>query len=127
MTVLVLQVRVMIDESRQHTEGLLTDLLLSSVVLSLLCCTLVRRDLNNMNILVDWNEHITGVVDWEYQIIHPTLLVADYPPWLLYDGCNDPHFVDSEEVFWSDSPKESEWLCDLYLKASQVLYMDGRK
>jgi len=105
-----------IDELKQHTEGVLTDLLSNPNAPTLLRCVLVHRDLNDMNILVDKNGSITGVVDWEYQVLHPAVLAASYPPWLSYDGCNDPRFVNPKQNFWLDSPKESERLRDLYLK-----------
>ena len=103
---------VAIDELKRHTEYILTDLL-SNPNAPTLRCVLVHRDLNNMNILVDKNGSITGVVDWEYQVLHFAVLAASYPPWLWYDGCNDPRFVDPKQSFWLDSLKESKRLRDL--------------
>ena len=111
-----------IDELKQHTERVLTDLLSNPNAPTLLRCVLVHRDLNDMNILVGKNGSITGVVDWEYQVLHPAVLAAGYPPWLSYDGCNDPRFVDPKQMFWLDSPMESKRLRDLYLKVSQVAH-----
>jgi len=75
-----------------------------------------------MNILVDKSGSITGVVDWEYHVLHPAVLAASYPPWLSYEGCNDPRFVDPKQTFWLDSPEESKRLRDLYLKVTQVAH-----
>ena len=115
-----------IDELRRHTEGVLTDLLSNPNAPSLLRCVLSHSDLNEMNILVDKNGSITGVVDWEYQVLHPAVLAASYPPWLSYDGPKDPRFVNPEEFwleeFWLDSPEESSRLRDLYLEVSQAAH-----
>ena len=77
-----------------------------------------------MNILVDKNGSITGVVDWEYQALHPAVLAASYPPWLSYDGCNGPRLAN-KQTFWLENPKESKRLRDLYLKVSQVAHYIG--
>ena len=90
-----------IDELMQHTECVLTNLLSNLNASTLLRRVLVHRDLNDMNILVDKSGAITGVVNWEYQVLHPAVLAASYPPWLSYDGCNDPRFVDPKQTFWS--------------------------
>ena len=109
-----------IDELKRHTEQVLADLLSNPDAPRLLRCVLVHRDLNDMIILVDKKGSITGMVDWEYQILHPPVLAASYPPWLCYDGWNDPRFANPKQTFWLDSPKESKRLRDLYLKVSQV-------
>ena len=111
-----------IDELKRHTECVLTDLLSNPSAPTLLRCVLVHRDLNDTNILVDKNGSITGVVDWEYQVLHPGILAASYPPWLSYDGCDDPRFVDPKQTFWLDSPKESKRLRDLYSKVSHAVH-----
>ena len=109
-----------IKELKQHIERILTDISSNPNAATLLRCVLVHRDLNDMNILIDKNGSITGVVDWEYQVLHPAILAASYPPWLSYDGCDDPLFADPKHTFWLESPKESKRLRDLYLKVSQV-------
>jgi hypothetical protein len=111
-----------IDELKRHTERVLTDLLSNPNASALFRCVLVHRDLNDMNILVDKNGSITGVVDWEYQGLHPAVLAASYPPWLSYDGCDDPRFANPKQTFWLDSPKESKRLRDLYLKVRQIAH-----
>ena len=111
-----------IDELKRHTERILTDLLSNPKAPSLFRCVLVHRDLNETNILVDKDGSVTGVIDWEYQALHPAVLAASYPPWLSYDGCDDPRFVIPEETVWLDSPKESKRLCDLYLKVCHVAH-----
>jgi len=107
-----------IDELRGYLDGLLDDLLLSDARANpaLLRCVLVHGDLNERNILVDKDGRITGVVDWEYQILEPAVLAAEYPPWLSYDGCCDPSFADHAQMLWLESPMESERLRDLYLQ-----------
>ena len=55
-----------INELKQHTECVLTNLLSNPNMSTLLRYVLVHRDLNNMNILINKCNAITGVVDWEY-------------------------------------------------------------
>jgi hypothetical protein len=102
-----------IDELKRHTECVLIDLLSNLNAPTLLRCVLVHR------YLVDKNGSITGVVDWEYRVLHPAVFAASYPPWLSYDSCSDPRFVNPKQTFWLDSPKESKRLRDLYLKVSR--------
>jgi hypothetical protein len=77
--------------------------------------------MNERNILIDKDGHITGVVDWEYQTLQPAVLAATYPPWLSYDGSCDPRFSNPQETFWLDSADESKRLRDLYLQVSVEL------
>ena len=65
-----------IDELKRHTERILTDLLSNPNAPTLLRCVLVHRDLNGMNSLVDKNGSITGMVDCEFQVLHPAVLAA---------------------------------------------------
>jgi hypothetical protein len=105
-----------IDELKQHVDEVLAKLLSKATNSGFLRCVLVHNDLNEMNILVDEGGRITGVIDWEYQILQPAVLSTDYPPWLSYDGCCDPRFADPKQTFWLDSPTESKRLRDLYLQ-----------
>ncbi|KIM43812.1 hypothetical protein M413DRAFT_26107 [Hebeloma cylindrosporum] len=105
-----------LDELKRHTDCILADLSSNANAPTLFRCVLVHRDLNDMNILVDKSGSITGVIDWEYQVLHPAVLAACYPPWLSYDGCSDPRFVNPIMTLWLDSPKESKRLRDLYLE-----------
>jgi hypothetical protein len=107
-----------LDELKLYVDELLAELLSTTATSALLRCVLVHDDLNDTNILVDKGGHITGVVDWEYQTLQPAILAADYPPWLSYDGCCDPRFVDPKRTLWLDSPEESKCLRDLYLQVS---------
>ncbi|KAG6816874.1 hypothetical protein H0H87_002195 [Tephrocybe sp. NHM501043] len=103
-----------IDELGVHIYTLLDDLKSKSTAHSLLRCVLSHEDLNDQNILIDERGEITGVVDWEYQIVKPAFLAADYPPWLSYDACMDPRFADTYYTVWLESPQESKRLRDLY-------------
>ncbi|GLB42982.1 hypothetical protein LshimejAT787_1204310 [Lyophyllum shimeji] len=106
-----------IEELRGHLDRVLADLFSkTSDCTSLLRCVLAHGDLNERNILVDKSGNITGIVDWEYQVLHPAVLAADYPPWLSYDGCCDPRFADPKQMLWLDSPDESRRLRDMYLQ-----------
>ncbi|KAG6901273.1 hypothetical protein C0995_014325 [Termitomyces sp. Mi166 len=105
-----------LDELRVHMSALLDDLTSRRSVHSLLRCVLAHEDLNDMNILVDERGSITGVIDWEYQLIKPAILAAEYPPWLCSDACLDPRFADHVFTLWLESPEESERLRNLYLQ-----------
>ncbi|KAF8055210.1 hypothetical protein FPV67DRAFT_1745477 [Lyophyllum atratum] len=109
-----------VDELRQHVDGVLAELFESNATMTsqaaLLRCVLVHTDLNDMNILADETGQITGVIDWEYQILQPAVLAASYPPWLSYDGCSDPRFANHATTLWMESREESERLRELYLR-----------
>ncbi|KAF9520842.1 hypothetical protein BS47DRAFT_1481178 [Hydnum rufescens UP504] len=113
-----------IDELRRHVDGVLAGLLSETTTSNLFRCVLVHNDLNEMNILVDEDGNITGVIDWEYQTLQPAILAADYPPWLSYDDCSDPRFADHKQTFWLDSPEESERLRDLYTRIVKSKHHD---
>lgn len=105
-----------VDELRPYVDAVVAELLSKGTTFSLLRCVLVHSDLNEMNILVEKDGSIAGVIDWEYQTLEPAVLAAEFPPWLLYDGCSYPRFANAKETFWLDSPEESERLRSLYLK-----------
>ncbi|KAG5635409.1 hypothetical protein H0H81_011387 [Sphagnurus paluster] len=111
------QVHIHLHELHQHVDRLLADLLSNAATNpTLLHCVISHCDLNDMNILVDESSgHISGIVDWEYQILQPACLAAEYPPWLLYD-CLDPRFTDVTRTLWLDSLGESRRLRELYLQ-----------
>ncbi|KAG6816875.1 hypothetical protein H0H87_002196 [Tephrocybe sp. NHM501043] len=117
-----------IDELGEHIHSLLDNLESKSTADSLLRCVLSHEDLNEQNILIDERGEITGVVDWEYQLVKPAFLAADYPPWLSYDACMDPRFADTYYTVWLESPQESKRLRDLYsqiVKARDQEYWDA--
>jgi RIO-like serine/threonine protein kinase len=64
---------------------------------SLRRCVLVHDDMNERNILVDKDGHITGVGNSSLLSLR---LIIDYPPWLSYDGSSDPPFSNARETFW---------------------------
>lgn len=109
-----------VDELRPYVDAIVAELSSNRNTSLLLRCVLVHSDLNEMNILVEKDGKITGVIDWEYQTLEPAVLAADYPAWLSYDACSDPRFANAKETFWLDSPKESERLRELYLKVSKI-------
>lgn len=90
-----------IDELKRHTDRRIMQS--ECAYTSSLCSLSCSQRPNDMNILIDKNGSIAGVVDWEYQDLHPAALqvAASYPPWLSYDGCNDPRFVNPKQIFWS--------------------------
>jgi len=89
-----------IDELKGHVEGILVEILLSQMPTSSpIRCVLIHNDLNNINILVDKGSRITGVIDWEYQVLQPDVVAADYAQWLSYDACCDPRFADPKQTF----------------------------
>jgi hypothetical protein len=66
-----------------------------------------------MNLMVDSNGRITGVLDWWMHSASPAILAADYPPWLRYDGINDPRFAAPGKL-WLETPEESTRLRAIY-------------
>ncbi|KAG6855972.1 hypothetical protein H0H87_008870 [Tephrocybe sp. NHM501043] len=110
-----------IDALGVHIHALLGKLESKDTARSLLRCVLSHEDLNEQNILLDEQGHITGVVDWEYQLIKPAFLAAEYPPWLSYDACVDPRFADTYYTVWLEGPEESRRLRELYSQVRLTL------
>lgn len=74
---------------------------------------LAHDGLGDMNLMVDSNGRITGVLDWWMHSASPAILAADYPPWLRYDGINDPRFAAPGKL-WLETPEESTRLRAIY-------------
>lgn len=74
---------------------------------------LARDGLGDLNFMVDSIGKITGVLDWWMHSTLPAILAADYPPWLRYDGINDPRFATPRKS-WLGTPEESKKLRVLY-------------
>lgn len=73
-----------------------------------------HEDFHAQNVLINDTGYITGVIDWEFHMIKPAVLVAAYPSWIRYDGSFDPRFVDRNGqfgYFWFCSPNEARQLC----------------
>jgi len=87
--------------------------LLAIVPASLLRIVLVHDDPNFSNILIDESGTICGIVDWEFHSLQPAILAAGYPPWLDYDGCEDPRFCP-DDTWWLESREESKRLCGIF-------------
>lgn len=80
-----------------------------------------HEDLHAHNVLIDDTGHITGIIDWEYHMVKPAVLVAAYPSWISYSGIFNPHFTQKDGQFgsfWFASPAEAE---QLRLKYDEVL------
>ncbi|KAI8972399.1 kinase-like domain-containing protein [Trametes punicea] len=82
-------------------------------------CMLHHDDLSPMNILMDTEGNVTGLVDWEFQSIVPAVLAVEYPQCIRYDGLYDPAFNNSpgQETWWHVSPENSVKLRQIYAEA----------
>ncbi|KAG1775923.1 hypothetical protein EV702DRAFT_1113663 [Suillus placidus] len=74
---------------------------------------LAHDGLGDMNFTVDSSGNITGILDWWMNSTLPAILAADYPPWLRYDGINDPRFAAPKKS-WLETPEESARLRRIY-------------
>ncbi|KAG1729673.1 uncharacterized protein EDB91DRAFT_1252987 [Suillus paluster] len=74
---------------------------------------LAHDGLGDMNLMVDSTGNITGTLDWWMHSTLPAILAADYPPWLRYDGINDPRFAAPGKL-WLETPEESTRLRRIY-------------
>lgn len=74
---------------------------------------LAHDGLGDMNFMVDSSSNITGILDWWKNSTLPAILAADYPPWLRYDGINDPRFAAPTKL-WLETPEESARLRRIY-------------
>ncbi|KAG1840730.1 hypothetical protein DFJ58DRAFT_810101 [Suillus subalutaceus] len=74
---------------------------------------LAHDGLGDMNFMVDSSGNITGILDWWRNSTLPAILAADYPPWLRYDGINDPRFAAPSKS-WLETQEESARLRRIY-------------
>lgn len=74
---------------------------------------LAHDGLGDMNFMIDSSGNITGILDWWRNSTLPAILAADYPPWLRYDGINDPRFAAPRKS-WLETPEESARLRGVY-------------
>ncbi|KAG2070731.1 hypothetical protein BDR04DRAFT_1099380 [Suillus decipiens] len=74
---------------------------------------LAHDGLGDMNFMVDSSGNITGTLEWWMNSTLPAILAADYPPWLRYDGTNDPRFAAPRKL-WLETPEESARLRRVY-------------
>jgi hypothetical protein len=74
---------------------------------------LAHDGLGDTNIMVDSSGNITGILDWWRNSTLPAILAADYPPWLRYDGINDPRFAAPKKS-WLETQEESARLRIVY-------------
>ncbi|THU84497.1 hypothetical protein K435DRAFT_783734 [Dendrothele bispora CBS 962.96] len=95
--------------------------------------------LRPFNVLLDPESgNVSGIVDWEHHSVLPAVLVAEYPCWLIYDGCFDLEFVDPPpssklkqnstlQKFWVGGVEECRHyrvLYDNFVKAKDPEYYD---
>ncbi|KAJ2964540.1 hypothetical protein NUW54_g14232 [Trametes sanguinea] len=73
-----------------------------------------------MNVLMDGEGNVTGVIDWEYQAVLPAVLAVEYPRCIRYDGEWDPRFphkAGTMESWWLASAEDSVRLREVYAEA----------
>ena len=76
-----------------------------------------HQDFNGQNVFINGEGLITSVIDWEFHIVKPAVLAADYPAWIRYNGTADPRFVDKMSQFssfWMASPVDAKRLRQEY-------------
>ena len=98
--------------------------LLQNITTPLLRIVLVHDDPNVSNILIDESGAICGIVDWEFHSLQPAILAASYPPWLDYDGCEDPRFC-ADDTWWLESREESKRLCGIFEEVRSSYKLDN--
>ncbi|KAH7909497.1 hypothetical protein BJ138DRAFT_1089361 [Hygrophoropsis aurantiaca] len=89
---------------------------------SLRRCVLSQTDLRESDVFTDVEGQITGVLSWQLHSIQPAILAVDYPPWLRYDGVNDPRY--SPHKVRLEEPEESARLRRIYEERVQLLDRD---
>ena len=113
--------KAVIDELLRTLEDYI-DVRISKLPDNVLRCALMHNDLNDSNILVDGESGVvTGIIDWELHSIIPLCLAAEYPRFLRRDGMLDPKYNESN-MWWLESPQESERLMALFEKVSWIYF-----
>lgn len=49
-----------------------------------------HQDFSGQNVFINDEGLITNVIDWEFHVVKPAVLAADYPTWIRYNGTGDP-------------------------------------
>jgi len=76
-----------------------------------------HEDFSAQNVFINSEGCITGIIDWEFHMVKPTVLAAAYPSWIDYNGTADPRFVDKKgqfSSFWMASPVDAKRLRQEY-------------
>lgn len=75
-------------------------------------------DAREANVLLDPESgRVTGIIDWEFHSVQPAVLAVHYPPFLNFDGPDDPRFA----------PPGTYWMADFdELRQSRKLYEQVR-
>ena len=76
-----------------------------------------HQDFSAHNVFINGEGLITSIIDWEFHIVKPAVLAADYPAWIRYSGTADPRFVDKMSQFssfWMASPVDAKRLRQEY-------------
>ena len=76
-----------------------------------------HQDFNGHNVFINGEGLITSIIDWEFHMVKPAVLAADYPAWIRYNGTADPRFVDKTSQFssfWMASPVDAKRLRQEY-------------
>ncbi|KAI0695065.1 kinase-like domain-containing protein [Cerioporus squamosus] len=85
-------------------------------------CVLRHNDLNGTNILVDEN-HVSGIIDWEFHTTIPIVLAAKPPFFVRYDGVNDPQFNTDKvlSMLWVATGEDASKLHTVYTETVKEL------
>ena len=76
-----------------------------------------HQDFSAHNVFINGEGLITSIIDWEFHIVKPAVLAANYPAWIRYNGTADPRFVDKMSQFssfWMASPVDAKKLRQEY-------------
>jgi hypothetical protein len=76
-----------------------------------------HQDFSGHNVFINGEGLITSVIDWEFHMVKPAVLAADYPAWIRYNGTADPRFVDKTSQFssyWMAGPLDAKRLRQEY-------------
>ncbi|KAJ3002109.1 hypothetical protein NUW54_g6026 [Trametes sanguinea] len=88
-------------------------------------CVLKHDDLSPQNILMNSEGKITGVIDWDMQVVLPAALAVSYPSFIRYDGKYHPEYAREPypgvEIWWFVSPGDSLRLRELYTQIAREL------
>lgn len=83
---------------------------------------LKHDDLRLSNILLDPSSGaVTGVIDWEYHSVQPSVLAVEYPWWLDFAGQDDPRFASSS-TWWHCTQEEGHHYRQLFEQVLNSLF-----
>ncbi|KAJ3517815.1 hypothetical protein NMY22_g13880 [Coprinellus aureogranulatus] len=84
-------------------------------------------DLRLSNILLDpTSGEVTGIIDWEYHSVQPSVLVAEYPWWLNCTAQEDPRFSSSTN-WWLSTIEECHHYRSMFEQPAPLSSMGDAK